>query len=82
MNAINKLFCHVFLQVLKNLSCLAKQNEMYIVANINEKFDCNNITQKELNDTRDCGSDKLYFFNTNVAFDRNGTVIARYVCKS
>ncbi|XP_044740034.1 vanin-like protein 2 [Chrysoperla carnea] len=75
---ISPCYYNNFSSVMKNLSCLAKQYEMYIVANVNEIFDCNNITQKELNDTRDCGLDKVYFFNTNIAFDRNGTVIARY----
>ncbi|XP_065345214.1 pantetheinase-like [Cloeon dipterum] len=51
------------LRVVHKLSCLAKQNRIYLVANLIQKV----IDKSE-----------MLLFNTNVVFDRNGKVIARY----
>ncbi|CAB3360092.1 Hypothetical predicted protein [Cloeon dipterum] len=51
------------LRVVHKLSCLAKQNQIYLVVNLIQKV----IDKSE-----------ILLFNTNVVFDRNGKVIARY----
>ncbi|XP_067128179.1 biotinidase-like [Centruroides vittatus] len=56
--------------ILEKLSCMAKQNNLVILANILSKVPCN--------DSTDCPDDKFYFYNTNVAFNRSGLLIARY----
>ncbi|XP_077516473.1 pantetheinase-like [Amblyomma americanum] len=57
--------------LLANLSCLALNNKIYLVANIIDKKPCNESDHG-------CPRDKTRFFNTNVAFDRNGTLVSRY----
>ncbi|CAN7996884.1 unnamed protein product [Ixodes hexagonus] len=58
--------------VLTNLSCLAKENQIYVVANLVDKKPCKHGPCPEHNTT---------FYNTNVAFDRNGTLISRQPCR-
>lgn len=58
-------------QTLKQLSCAARTNSIYLVANIAEKG-CPNGNAVE------CPDNRTIYHNTNVAFDRNGTIIARY----
>ncbi|XP_076280181.1 vanin-like protein 1 [Lasioglossum baleicum] len=58
-------------QTLKQLSCAALTNSIYLVANIAEKA-CPNAHNVECTDSR------TIYHNTNVAFDRNGKIIARY----
>lgn len=57
--------------LLANLSCLALNNNIYLVANIIDKKPCSESEHG-------CPRDKTKFFNTNVAFDRNGTLVSRY----
>ena len=54
------------------MSCLAKMNEIYVVVNLFEKVLC------KLEQDPECPSDDVYIYNTNVAFDREGIVVARY----
>ncbi|XP_015597848.1 vanin-like protein 1 [Cephus cinctus] len=54
---------------LKLISCAARDNQIYVVINIAEKLPC----EKD-----GCPSDKFLYYNTNVVFDRNGKVIAKY----
>lgn len=49
------------------MSCAAKQYNAYLVVNYIEKEDCNN-----------CGGDNKNLYNSNIIFDRNGTIISRY----
>ncbi|XP_023245626.1 vanin-like protein 2 [Copidosoma floridanum] len=56
---------------LRTISCAARDHRMYVVVNHREKVDC-------LGNTTGCPSDNLLIYNTNVAFDRQGRVIARY----
>lgn len=58
-------------EVLHRLSCMAMKNRMFLVANIGTKQPC------EQSDPH-CPSDGRYQFNTNVVFNDNGTLIARY----
>ncbi|XP_055537021.1 vanin-like protein 1 isoform X2 [Wyeomyia smithii] len=57
----------------RDLSCVARQRQKYLVVNLVEKALC-----PEDNDSRPCAPNGLNRFNTNVVFDRNGFVIARY----
>ncbi|XP_055537022.1 vanin-like protein 2 [Wyeomyia smithii] len=63
------------LDVLSRLSCLAAKVGKYIVINLSEIFDCEPATE---DDPRPCGPHGFHRYNTDVVFDRNGAVIARY----
>lgn len=67
-----------FDNLLVDLSCLARENEIYLCINLNEKEDCTEELQQTRNDSRPCSSLGITRYNTNVVFDRNGTVISRY----
>ncbi|RZF47487.1 hypothetical protein LSTR_LSTR007414 [Laodelphax striatellus] len=56
---------------LRVLSCAAKNNNMYVVVNLDEKISCDA-------DMQGCPKDRLIFFNTNIVFDRNGTILSKY----
>ncbi|XP_053143657.1 pantetheinase-like isoform X2 [Hemicordylus capensis] len=60
-----------FAPVQKRLSCLAKNNSIYVVANIGDKKPCNYADSK-------CPSDGHYQYNTNIVFDSDGKLVARY----
>ncbi|XP_032956316.1 pantetheinase-like isoform X3 [Rhinolophus ferrumequinum] len=62
-------FGHTPLQ--ERLSCLAKENSIYIVANIGDKKPCNSSDPQ-------CPSDGRYQYNTDVVFDSQGKLVARY----
>ncbi|XP_062556375.1 vanin-like protein 1 [Armigeres subalbatus] len=61
--------------LISQLSCLAIEVGKYIVINLSETSDCDSLPA---NDPRPCDPTADLRFNTNVVFDRNGTVIARY----
>ncbi|KAK2583898.1 hypothetical protein KPH14_001169 [Odynerus spinipes] len=56
-------------EALKNISCAAQKNKIYVVINLPEKSPCTG---------EGCPKDNVFYYNTNVVFDRNGTIIARY----
>ncbi|KAA0202455.1 hypothetical protein HAZT_HAZT009234 [Hyalella azteca] len=56
---------------IRSLSCMALELEMYLVIDLAEQAACNTSQAP-------CQADGLSFFNTQVVFDRAGTVIARY----
>ncbi|KAK0082202.1 hypothetical protein PV325_010891 [Microctonus aethiopoides] len=56
-------------EVVKALSCAAKSFAMYVVVNLHEKEKCTGDK---------CPKDGHMLYNTNVAFDRTGTVVGRY----
>ena len=58
--------------VLKNLSCLARQYNLILVANMGEKKNCSQVTD------RNCPPDGRYQFNTNVVFETDGSLVAKY----
>ncbi|XP_017518149.2 pantetheinase [Manis javanica] len=57
--------------VQERLSCLAKNNSIYIVANIGDKKPCNDSDPH-------CPPDGRYQYNTDVVFDSQGKLVARY----
>ncbi|XP_076244821.1 vanin-like protein 1 [Calliopsis andreniformis] len=58
-------------KAIRKLSCAAKENRIYVLANVAEKEVCN---QKN----NECPSLGTFYYNTNVVFDRRGKIIARY----
>ncbi|KAJ6660111.1 hypothetical protein lerEdw1_018037 [Lerista edwardsae] len=57
--------------VQERLSCLARDNSIYVVANIGDKKPCNHTDSR-------CPRDGRYQYNTNVVFDSDGKLVARY----
>lgn len=57
-------------KILHTLSCAALENKIYLVANMADVIKCQGQVT--------CPSDGVYLHNSQVAFDRNGTVIAKY----
>lgn len=55
--------------ILQKLSCLAKTYNVVLVANMGDIQPC---TSKQ------CPKDQKYYFNTNVVFETDGTLIAKY----
>ncbi|XP_036759660.2 pantetheine hydrolase VNN2 isoform X1 [Manis pentadactyla] len=53
------------------LSCLAKNSSIYVLANIGDKKPCNSSDSK-------CPPDGYYQYNTNVVYDKEGKLVARY----
>ncbi|KYN09055.1 PREDICTED: vanin-like protein 2 [Trachymyrmex cornetzi] len=56
-------------EALRKISCAARSNKIYVVINIAEKEPCSD---------EPCPTDKMFYYNTNVVFDRTGKIIARY----
>ncbi|XP_031535908.2 vascular non-inflammatory molecule 3 isoform X3 [Vicugna pacos] len=57
--------------VQERLSCLAKNNSIYVVANIGDKKPCSASDPQ-------CPPDGRYQYNTDVVFDSEGRLVARY----
>ncbi|XP_040358039.2 vascular non-inflammatory molecule 2 [Ixodes scapularis] len=57
--------------VLAALSCLARDNRIYVVANVYDHKPCPTGRTS-------CPPDGVLFYNTNVAFGRDGTLVSRY----
>jgi len=54
-------------EAIRTLSCEAQNQSMYVVVNVPEVAPCDNSS-----------SNCSVYYNSNVAFDRNGTIVARY----
>lgn len=66
-----------FSDIIKNISCAARQSNKYVVINLYMQRNCKDEAD-ETNDPRPCSRGDLNIYNTAVAFDRNGTVVAMY----
>jgi pantetheine hydrolase len=58
--------------IMNRLSCLAEENEIYVVVNMGDIKPCSKSTDPH------CPEDGRYQYNTNVVFDNKGKLIARY----
>ena len=58
--------------IMNRLSCLAKNNDIYVVVNMGDIKPCNKTTDPH------CPADGRYQYNTNVVFDEEGNLVARY----
>ncbi|XP_028172899.1 vanin-like protein 1 [Ostrinia furnacalis] len=67
------LYPDLYHEILVNISAAARENAIYVVINVEEIVNCTGNAIGEV-----CPEEKIYLFNTNVVFDRNGTVIDRY----
>ena len=56
----------------RTLSCIARNNSLYVVANMGSLETCDRATDSS------CPDDGHYQFNTNVAYDPTGRLVARY----
>lgn len=59
---------------LKLVSCAAKEAQKYVVVNLYMQRNCKE--EATVNDTRPCTKDEINIYNTAVAFDKTGTVVA------
>lgn len=59
-------------EIQKELSCMAKNYDIYVVANVGEKVAC------KKRDDSSCPRDGRYQYNTNVVYSSNGTLVAKY----
>uniref|UniRef100_A0A4W4FT59 Biotinidase n=1 Tax=Electrophorus electricus TaxID=8005 RepID=A0A4W4FT59_ELEEL len=59
-------------EVLRRLSCMARKNRLFLVANMPDRQPCSRASDPL------CPPDGQYQFNTDVVFSDNGTLVARY----
>lgn len=66
--------------IVSQLSCAAKTFQRYVVVNVVTKALCPDADMVANEDPRDCKNreDGFSYYNTNIVFDRNGTLISRY----
>lgn len=62
--------------ILKNLSCLARENNLYVVANFGTKYVCEPGSQ--IDESRTCPVTGALVLNTDVILDNRGNYLKRY----
>ena len=63
---------HADTNIQHRLSCLARNNSLYLVANMGDKQPCSLVIDPH------CPSDGHYQYNTDVVYDPYGTLVAKY----
>ncbi|GFY06316.1 pantetheinase [Trichonephila clavipes] len=70
------------LPILRRLSCLARNNHIWVVANTVDFKKCdintNCIKNKHSENCTSCPDDGHFFYNTNVVFNRDGIFVVKY----
>lgn len=66
--------------ILYTLSCMARKNNMYVVADMGDKQPCDGTCDANEIESciQKCPEDGILMYNTAVAFDREGYLVARY----
>ncbi|XP_054715438.1 pantetheinase-like [Uloborus diversus] len=66
--------------ILYTLSCIARSNKIYVVANMGDIQPCEGTCDSEKVEecSVKCPSDDVFMYNTDVAFDREGNLVAKY----
>ncbi|RZB39275.1 CN hydrolase domain containing protein, partial [Asbolus verrucosus] len=60
-------------EFIQNLSCAARKHDTYMVVNLVQK-----VETKSTNQTENCQNADNCFYNTDVVFDKNGTIVYTY----
>ncbi|KAK7507945.1 hypothetical protein BaRGS_00000910 [Batillaria attramentaria] len=64
--------------ILSHLSCIARDNHVYVVANLGDIQPCVSTDNSKDAKTSPCPDYGHFQYNTDVAFDPQGTLVARY----
>lgn len=64
-----------FSEVVKSISCAAKETKKYVVVNLFMSRNCKE-EKEATNDTRPCTTGEINIYNTAIAFDRTGSIVA------
>jgi predicted amidohydrolase len=64
--------------VLRHISCMARNVRKYVLINLIEKSDCPDMQQIQFNDTTPCAPSGINLYNANVVLDRTGAVVSKY----
>lgn len=59
-------------EVIRNISCAAKEAQKYVVIQVYMQRNCNDDIDDDVHDILSC----IHIYNTAVAFDRTGQVVA------
>lgn len=65
-------------EILRRLSCIARENNIYVIANYGSKETCDTSPNKAGDSAQDCPKDGIMPYNTDVIFDNQGNYIKRY----
>lgn len=63
-------------KILRNLSCIARANKIYVVANFGTKQDC--VPDSKVNEYQVCPERGFLALNTDVIIDSDGNYVKRY----